>query len=162
MANENLSPRTSPITVGETVPGFELNDQNRTAWRLDEHVKRGDVVLCFFPFAFTGVCGTEMKCISKDLAEWSKKGASVVGVSCDSPFTLKAWADAEGFSHTLLSDQHRQVTKALGIHWPEMNTTQRATVVVGKSPEGAGKVKFVETRQPGNAMNWEQVLKTIA
>jgi peroxiredoxin len=162
MASETLKPRENAIKVGDIVPNFELNDQTRTPWKLDEHLKKGDVVLCFFPFAFTGVCGTEMKCISKDLADWSKKGASVVGVSCDSPFVLKAWADAEGFKHTLLSDQHRQVTKALGLYWADMNTTQRGTVVIGKAADGHGKVKFVETRQPGNAMNWEQVLQTIA
>lgn len=162
MANENLKPREGAIKAGETAPDFELKDQNKADWKLSDHLKKGEVVLAFFPFAFTGVCGTEMKCITKEMSEWANKGATVVGVSCDSMFTLKAWADAEGFKHTLLSDQHRVLTKALGLYWPDMNTTQRATIVIDKSADGKGKVKWVQTRPPGNAMNWDEVLKAIA
>ena len=93
--------------VGDAVPDFSLQTQDRADWRLADAVKSGDVVLCLFPFAFTGVCGTEMKCVSQEMSAWQKKGAQVVGVSCDSPFVLKAWAEKEGFGHTLLSDQHR-------------------------------------------------------
>lgn len=158
----SLTPRTSPVKVGDAAPDFELNDQNRASWKLSEAVKKGDVVLAFFPFAFTGVCGTEMKCVTREMNEWQKKGATVVGVSCDSPFTLKAWEGAEGLKHTLLSDQHRKVTQGYGIYWGDMNTTQRATIIVGKSADGQGKIKFVETRQPGNAMEWEKVVAMIA
>jgi peroxiredoxin len=155
-------PRTALIQAGETAPDFELDTQERQKWRASDAIKKGDLVLCFFPFAFTGVCGTEMKCISKDLADWSKKGATVVGVSCDSPFVLKAWAAAEGFKHTLLSDQHRAVTKAYGLYWGDMNTTKRGTVVIERSADGTGKVKWSEGREPGNAMKWEEVLTKIA
>ncbi len=156
------APRSTPIAAGDVVPDFALQTQDRQEWRLSEAVKQGDVVLALFPFAFTGVCGTEMKCITKDLADWKKKGASVVGLSCDSPFTLKAWAQAEGLQHTLLSDQHRTVTKALGLYWGDMNTTQRGTVVIPKSADGVARAKFVEARQPGNAMAWDKVLSMIA
>ena len=115
-----------------------------------------------FPFAFTSVCGTEMQCVTREMDAWHKKGAQVVGLSCDSMFTLKAWAEKEGFKHTLLSDQHRDVTKALGMFWKDMNTTNRATVVIAKNPEGHAKVKWVQARQPGNAMKWEEVLSVIS
>ncbi|MBX3405801.1 MAG: redoxin domain-containing protein [Phycisphaeraceae bacterium] len=163
MSTTNTQPpaRSLPIAAGDAAPDFVLQNQDRQDWKLAEAVKKGDVVLCFFPFAFTGVCGTEMKCISGEMAEWQKKGAQVVGVSCDSPFVLKAWAAAEGFSHDLLSDQHRNVCKAYGIYWADMNTTQRATVIIGRSAEGRGKVKWVQTRQPGNAMNWDEVLAKV-
>jgi peroxiredoxin len=156
------APRSAPLAVGDTAPDFELNDQNRAGWKLSDALKKGDVVLSFFPFAFTGVCGTEMQCITREMNAWQAKGATVVGISCDSPFTLSAWAAAEGLKHTLLSDQHRAVNKAFGIHWPEMNTTQRATVILSKSADGKGKVKFIQTRQPGNAMDWNSVLAAIA
>lgn len=152
---------TTPLTAGTIAPDFEVDDQNRAKWKLSDNVKKGDVVLCFFPFAFTGVCGTEMKCITREMNDWKRKGASVVGVSCDSPFVLKAWAQAEGFEHTLLSDQHRAVTKAYGLYWPDMNTTRRGTVVVAKSADGKGKVKWSQAREPGNAMKWDDVLANI-
>lgn len=162
MSTPALTPRSSPLSTGDTIPDFTLQTQDRAEWKLSDAVKKGDVILCLFPFAFTGVCGTEMKCITKDMQDWHAKGAQVVGLSCDSPFTLKAWAAAEGFSHTLLSDQHRAVTKALGTFWADMNTTSRATVVIPKNPAGLAKAKFVEVRQPGNAMAWDKVLAMIA
>jgi len=162
MANDHLEPRNKAIAVGEVVPDFTLQTQDRKEWSLAEAVKKGDTVLSFFPFAFTGTCGIEMKCITKEMADWSKQGATVVGISCDSAFVLAAWAEKEGFSHTLLSDQHRAVTKALGLYWADMNTTNRATVVVSESADGKGKVKWVQTRQPGSAMKWEEVLAVIS
>jgi peroxiredoxin len=156
--NDQLKPRDKAITTGEPAPNFTLQTQDRKDWTLADALKEGDVVLSFFPFAFTGVCGTEMQCITREMAGWKAKGAQVVGVSCDSPFVLKAWAEKEGFTHTLLSDQHRQVCKGYGLHWAEMNTTGRATVAVSRD----GKVKWVQTRQPGSAMKWEEVLAVIS
>jgi peroxiredoxin len=162
MANENLKPRQTPIAAGEEAPEFTLQDQDRKEWRLSDALKKGDVVLAFFPFAFTGVCGTENKCITAEMASWQNKGATVVGISCDSPFVLRKWAAEEGLKHTLLSDLHRQVCKAYGIYWPDMNVAGRGTVVIGKSATGKGKVKWSQGREIPKAMDWNQVLATIA
>jgi peroxiredoxin (alkyl hydroperoxide reductase subunit C) len=162
MANDTLRARDKAVGVGDSVPDFTLMTSERAEWRLSDAVKNGDVVLCLFPFAFTGVCGEEMQCVTREMGVWQKRGASVLGMSCDSPFALKAWAEKEGFKHTLLSDQHRQVTKALGTFWADKNTTNRATIVVGKSADGQGKVKWVQTRQPGAAMKWDDVLAVIS
>lgn len=159
--NAHLTPRSGAITAGESAPDFTLTDQNRKDWTLSDAVRRGDVVLCFFPLAFTGVCGTEMKCVNDDFEKWSRKGAQVVGISCDSFAVLKAWAEKEGFKQTLLADMHREVVKGYGVYWPDLNVGSRATVVIGKSSDGKGKVKFVETREPGKAMKWEDVLAMV-
>jgi alkyl hydroperoxide reductase subunit AhpC len=53
---------------------------------------------------------------------------------------------------------HRDVCKAYGLFWPDLNVSQRGTVVIGKSGDGRGVVKFVQARQPGNAMKWDEVL----
>lgn len=161
MTSPAPAPRDSLPSVGEYAPDFTIADQGRKDWTLSDAVKRGDVVLCFYPFAFTGTCGVEMKCVTAEMAAWMAKGAEVVGVSCDSPFVQKAWAAAEGFTHTLLSDQHRHVTRAYGLYWPEMNTTRRGTVVVGRSPDGKGRVKWTQAREPGQAMDWDTVLAHV-
>lgn len=157
-----LTPRDQVIAVGQVAPNFTLKDQNRNDWTLADHVKKGDVVLCFFPLAFTGVCGTEMKCVNDEIDRWQKKGAQVVGISCDSFATLKAWADQLGLKQTLLADMHRDVCRAYGLYWKDLNVSSRGTVVIGKSPDGAGKVKWVQSREPGKAMNWEEVLTWLA
>jgi peroxiredoxin len=158
MNNAHLTPRTAPLGVGDPAPDFTLKTQDRADWRLSDALKQGDVVLCFFPLAFTGVCSTEMKCVNDEMARWQAKGAQVVGVSCDSFATLKAWADSMGLKQTLLADMHREVCKAYGLYWKDLNVSSRGTVVVGRSQTGHGKVTWVQAREPGKAMNFEEVL----
>lgn len=158
MANENLEARQYPIAAGESAPDFTLPTQDRKDWTLSAAVKQSDVVLCFFPMAFTGVCSTEMKCVSDEMDAWKAKGVQVIGVSCDSFAVLKAWADQMGLKHTMLADMHRKVCKAYGLYWADLNIAQRGTVIIGKSADGKGKVKWVQTREPGKAMAWDEVL----
>jgi peroxiredoxin len=151
----------SPLKPGDPAPDFTLKDQHGTDWKLSDALKKGDVVLSFIRFAFTGVCSTEMGCISKDIATWSKSGATVVGICCDSPFTNKAWAQQEGFQHAILSDLHRSVCKAYGLYWADMNVAQRGTVIIAKAADGNGKIKHFEARPPSEAMNWTHVLSKL-
>ncbi len=157
MANEHLKPRDAFIGVGETAPDFELQTQDRQAWKLSDALKSGEVVLCFYPMDFSPVCSTEMKCITEEMDKWKAKGAQVVGVSCDSFFVHKAWADALGLKQTLLADMHRAVCKAYGVYWPDLNISGRATVVIGPG----GKVKWAQKREPKNAMNFDEVLAAM-
>lgn len=161
MRNTHLTPRTSPLAVGDVAPDFTLQDQNRKEWKLSDAVKKGDVVLSFVPFAFTGTCSAEMRCVSDDVSKWSAKGATVVGVDCDSFAANKAWAEKEGYQHTILSDLHRDVAKGYGLYWTDLNVAQRGTVVIGKSADGKGKVKWVQAREPSKAMDWNAVLGMV-
>lgn len=159
--NPHLQPRTSLIAVGEFAPDFTLLDQDRKEWKLSDAIETGDVALCFVPLAFTGVCGTEMKCLSDDSATWTAKGAQFVGISCDSFAVQKAWADKEGYKHRMLADMHREVCKGYGLFWSDLNVAQRGTIVIGKSADGRGKVKFAQAREPGKAMTWPEILAMV-
>lgn len=165
MANEHLKPRESPIQVGNAAPDFTLPDQERKDVTLSSLLKEGNtVVLSFFPMAFTSVCGTEMGCFSKDLAKFKEKNTVVLGISCDSFAVLKAWAEKEFFSATMLADMHRQVCKAYGFYFPPLNVAARGTVVI--KPDGAGggggTVKWVSARELKAAVNNEDVLAAIS
>lgn len=161
MRNDHLSVRHEAIRVGDVAPEFTLLDQNKKLWSLSEAVKKGDVVLCFYPMAFTGVCGMEMKCVSAEMAKWAAKQAQVVGISCDSFAVQKAWSEAEGLKQTLLADMHRQVCQGYGFYWPELNVASRGTVVIGKDASGKGKVKWVQAREIKAAMKWEEVMGAL-
>jgi len=158
MSNELLTVRDSIVSPGEVAPDFELTDQDRGTWRLSAALKNGDVVLCFFPMAFTGVCGTEMKCVNEEIGRWSGKGAQVVGISCDSFPVLKAWADKEGFKQRFVADMHRMVCKAYGLYWPDLNVAWRGTVVIGRD----GKVLWSQKREIKDAMNFEDVMARLS
>ena len=156
-----LTPRTSPVTAGDPAPDFTLKTQDRDDWTLSDALNQGDVVLCFYPLAFTGVCGTEMECVTKEMSRWAQSGAQFVGVSCDSFATQKAWADQMGFKHPLLADMHREVCKAYGLFWADLNVSSRGTVVVTKGEAGTPTVKWAQAREPGSAMELDEVLAAM-
>ncbi|MDX2114795.1 MAG: redoxin domain-containing protein [Planctomycetota bacterium] len=157
-----LTPRQTPITVGETAPDFTLPDQSRSDWSLAQALKRGDVVLSFYPMDFSPVCSTEMKCVTHELARFSSKNATVVGISCDSFYVHKAWAESMGLSHTLLADMHRAVCRAYGFYFAPLNVASRGTVVIAGSPDGVGKVKWVQARELKDALKTDDLLAAIS
>lgn len=157
MPNDHLKPRESPLKIGEAAPDFELPDQHRGTFKLSDALKQSDVVLSFFPMAFTGVCGTEMKCVTDDMAKWQAKGAQVIGISCDSNAALKAWADQMGLKQTLLADMHRAVCKAYGLYWSDLNVAWRGTLVIGRD----GKVKWSQKREIKDALSMDELLTAM-
>ncbi len=153
-----LSPRSTPIGVGDAAPDFTLKAQDKNDWRLADALRTGDVVLCFYPMDFSPVCSTEMKCVTDEMRRWQDMGATVVGVSCDSFFVHEAWANQLGLTHTLLADMHREVCKAYGFYWPDLNVASRGTVLIGQSDDGSGTVKWVQSREIPQAMEMDELI----
>jgi peroxiredoxin len=156
-----LTPREAPVRVGDAAPDFTLKDQNKQDWKLSDALERGPVVLSFYPMSFSSVCETEMRCVTDEFAKWQAKGAQVVGISCDSFYVQKAWAESLGLKQPLLADMHREVTKAYGFYWPELNVSRRGTVIVEKGPGGEPRVKWVQSREAPQAMKVEEVLGAL-
>jgi peroxiredoxin len=152
-----LTPRDTFIQAGETAPDFTLKTQDKTDWKLSDALKHGEVVLCFYPMDFSSVCSTEMKCASEEMSKWTSKGATVVGISCDSFFVHEAWAKSLGLKQTLLADMHRSVCKAYGIYWADLNVSGRGTVIIGRN----GKVRWSQKREIKDAMKLEDVLAHV-
>lgn len=161
MTRNDLPPRSKPVSAGDLAPDFELLDQDKEPWRLSDRLASGDVVLCFYPLAFTGVCGTEMECITREMARWEAAGAVMVGISCDSFATNKAWAEQMGFKHRLLADMHREVCKGYGLYWADLNCASRGTVVVTRDEQGKAVVKWAQSREPGSVMEIDEVLAKL-
>lgn len=156
--NSDLPARSTPISVGDAAPKFTLLNQDKEPVSLDDLLgKGGDVVLSFYPLDFTGVCTTEMECLSRDIAKYDGKGATVVGISCDSFAAHKAFAEKSGLKIPLLADMHREVCKAYGLFWADLNVASRGTVVIGSD----GKVKWAQSREPSNAFDPETVLAAV-
>ena len=103
------------LRLGQKAPEFSLPDAERNDRSLDEFTKRGPVILAFFPFAFSGVCDKEM-CTFRDGFESIRgAGAQLVGISVDSSFALKAFAQTYNLQFPLLSDFNKRVVKAYGV-----------------------------------------------
>src|ERR1700730_14389178 len=109
------------LRIGQKVPEFSLPDTNKQERKLSEFTQKGKTVLLFFPFAFSGVCDKEM-CVFRDSSvKFTSLNAQTVGISVDSIFTLKIFAQTYNLQFPLLSDFNKKVSKAYGVlqdSWP--------------------------------------------
>ncbi|MDQ7819996.1 MAG: redoxin domain-containing protein [Armatimonadota bacterium] len=105
------------VEVGQQIPDVTLVSADRKAVRLRELIDR-PTVLAFFPGAFTSTCTREMCTFRDSLARFTGMRAQVIGISVDSPFAQKAFADQNGLTFPLLSDFTRQAVRAFGIEDP--------------------------------------------
>jgi peroxiredoxin len=123
--------------VGTKAPDFTLPNQDREPVTLSEQTKSGPVVLAFFPAAFSSVCTKEMCTLRDSIGELSKISARIFGVSVDTFFALKAWADAEKLNFPLLSDFNKEVITKYGVVNPDMiglkGISKRAVFVIDKT-----------------------------
>lgn len=102
------------VDVGQHVPDVTLVSPDRKPVQLSEFLGKPTVLL-FFPGAFTGVCTKEACAFRDSMARFTGLQGQVLGVSVDSPFAQKAFADANRLNFTFLSDFNRQAVKAFGI-----------------------------------------------
>src|SRR3989344_6257065 len=100
--------------VGDTAPDFTLKDQNQNNVSLSSF-KGKNVLLAFYSFDFSPVCTDEFSCIQKDLAKFNNEDTQVLGISVDSHWSHKAFAEKLNISFHLLSDFSKEVCKAYGV-----------------------------------------------
>jgi len=103
------------LRLGQKVPEFSLPDADRKTRTLGEFTKQGNVILAFFPFAFSGVCDKEMCTFRDGFGNLQQAGVQLVGISVDSSFALKAFAQTYNLQFPLLSDFNKKVTKLYGV-----------------------------------------------
>lgn len=148
------------VEVGSEAPDFTLNDYNKQPVQLSSF--RGDkpVLLVFYPFAFSGICTGELCQLRDEFADYDGKGVQVLGVSVDTPFSLKAWAEKEGYQFPLLSDfwPHGEVARAYGVFNEQAGLAVRGTFLIDTS----GVVRFAEVNAPGEARDQQGWKKAVA
>ncbi len=122
------------VEIGDMAPDFELKDQHGGPVRLSEFRGRKNVVLVFYPLAFSGVCTGELCQMRDSFPEAEREDVEVLTVSVDSVYVHRAWADAEGFGFGLLSDfwPHGGVAKSYGVFDDEKGLAVRGTFVIDK------------------------------
>jgi len=152
------------IEVGQQAPDFELPDQHGTPVRLSSFRGSKNVVLVFYPLAFSGVCGGELCAMRDQFPEVAADaGAVLLTVSVDSTFTHRAWADREHFEFGLLSDfwPHGSVASAYGVFDPERGIATRGTFVIDK--DGVVRWKVVNPiPQARDIADYQKALAALA
>jgi peroxiredoxin len=152
------------LRVGQRVPDFVLPDQSKQERKLSEFVQKGNVVIAFFPFAFSATCDREMCTFRDSMAKLNGLQASVVGISVDSLYTLKVYAQTYNLEYTLLSDFNKKVTKAFDVlqdPWTSYGyrgVAKRSVFVLDK--KGILRYRWV-TDVPGEEPPYDEVLDTL-
>lgn len=125
-------PIEAPPAVGDPAPDFTLPSTTGRDVTLSAFRGTSNVVLAFFPLAFTSVCTREMCDFTQDFARFQGAHAAVLGISVDSIPTLKAFQAANGITIDLLSDFKRDVSRRYGTLIPEAFFSGRAYFVIDK------------------------------
>jgi peroxiredoxin len=122
------------IAVGEKAPDFELKNQHGQTVRLSDFRGEKNVVLVFYPFAFTGVCTGELCALRDGLPAFQNDAVQLLAVSNDSIHTLRVFSEREGLEYPLLSDfwPHGAASTAYGVFDEEKGCAVRGTFVIDK------------------------------
>jgi mycoredoxin-dependent peroxiredoxin len=130
------------LSVGQTAPDFALKDQSQKEVKLSDFTGKKRVVLVFYPLDWSPVCSNEHACFVNDMKNFDTLDAEVLGVSVDSVWSHKAYADKMGIKYSLLADfQPRGATaEKYGVFVPDKGITGRAIFIVDKQ----GKVAWAK------------------
>jgi peroxiredoxin len=123
------------IEVGEQAPDFELKDQHGTPVRLSSFRGEKNVVLVFYPLAFSGVCTGELCALRDDFPEVTREDVELLAVSVDSTHVIRTWSEQQNFGFTLLADfwPHGAVAKLYGVFDENLGFAKRGTFIIDKT-----------------------------
>ncbi|GEC07738.1 peroxiredoxin [Streptomyces spinoverrucosus] len=147
------------IQVGEKAPDFELKDNHGRAVQLSDFRGEKNVVLLFYPFAFTGVCTGELCEVRDNLPKFEGRDTQVLAVSNDSIHTLRVFAEQEGLEYPLLSDfwPHGEVSRAYGVFDEDKGCAVRGTFVIDKE----GVVRWTVVNGLPDARDLNEYVKAL-
>jgi mycoredoxin-dependent peroxiredoxin len=123
---------TTTPEVGQTAPEFKLKGPGGSFVSLSEFRGKKNVVLAFFPLAFSPVCSHQLPALEQETPRLRALDAEVLGISVDSHYANEAFAKQLGLSFLLLSDFRRQVSTAYGLLNPDTFYSNRALIVVDR------------------------------
>lgn len=150
------------IEIGQPAPDFSLYDTTRTKISLAD-LKGQNVLLLFFPQAFTRVCTKELCSVRDNIGYYDNVNAKVFGISVDSVNTLAKYKQDQGYNFSLLSDFNKEVSSAYGALYETWvldmkGVSKRAAFVIDKT----GIIQYAEVLEnAGEEPNYEAIQKTL-
>lgn len=150
------------LSIGQVAPAFALYNTEKEKIQLsDFHGKQ--VLLLFFPLAFTSTCTTELCSIRDNIARYNAVNAQVLGISVDSLFTLKKFKSEQNLNFPLLSDFNKEAATAYDSLYPLFGfdmkgVTKRAAFII----DAAGCIQYAEVLEnAGELPDFESILKVL-
>jgi peroxiredoxin len=151
------------LETGQAAPAFNLYDTDKQLVSLESH-KGKNVLVLFFPLAFTGVCTKELCSIRDNIASYNAVNAQVLGISVDSLFTLGKFKEEQALNFPLLSDFNKETAAAYGCLYENFvldmkGVAKRSAFVVDKE----GIVQYAEVLESaGDLPNFEAIQACLA
>ena len=136
-----------PIEAGAVAPDFTLSNQHGEKVTLSDYRGKKNVVVMFYPFAFTGLCTSELCTLRDQYVDFVNDDTEVLSISCDPAYSLKVFSEKESLTHHLLSDfwPHGKVSSDYGVFLEEKGFATRGTFVIDKD----GVVAWAVVNGPG-------------
>lgn len=151
------------LSKGDKAPEFTLFSTEKKEVQLTDY-KGKNLVILFFPLAFTGVCTAELCSVRDNYAKYEGLDAEVVGISVDSIFVLEQFKKAENYNFTLLSDFNKEVSRSYGTIYDQFvfgmkEVSKRSAFVVDKT----GVIQYAEVLEDASKQpSFEAIEETLA
>ncbi|MCV7151175.1 peroxiredoxin [Mycolicibacterium pyrenivorans] len=150
------------LAVGHDAPDFTLKDQNNQSVTLSSFRGVKNVLLVFFPLAFTSICARELDEIRDRMADFVNDDTATLAISVGPSPTHKVWATQRGFTFPVLADfwPHGAVSQAYGVFNDDTGFASRGTFAVDRS----GVIRFAECKEPGEMRDhavWSHALAAL-
>jgi len=139
------------LAIGSMAPDFELVNQHGQKVSLSSYQGKKNVVVIFYPFAFSGICTGELCALRDDLAAFQNEKVELISISCDPMYANKVFAEQEGYKFQVLSDfwPHGAIAKAYGVFDENRGCATRGSFIIGTD----GKIKWMVVNGLGEARN---------
>jgi len=139
------------LEIGSAAPEFNLMDQHGADIALSSFKGSKNVVVLFYPFAFSGICTGELCGLRDDLSAFQNDDVQLIAISCDPMYAQKAFAEKEGYNFPVLADfwPHGAAAKAYGVFNEDRGCAIRGTFIIDK----AGVLRWQVVNGLGDARN---------
>lgn len=150
------------LTIGDKAPSFILKNTEKQDIALSDYAGK-NVVILFFPLAFSGTCTTELCSVRDTQADYDHLNAEILAISVDSLFTLGKFKSIEGYNFQLLSDWNKETALAYGALYDEFvfgmkGVAKRSAFVVDKG----GIIRYAEVLESaGDLPNFAAINETL-
>lgn len=150
------------LKSGDKAPDFTLVSSDKSEVSLSDYSDKNLIVL-FFPLAFTGVCTAELCSMRDDIATYNNMNAEVLAISVDSPFSLDKFKEEQNLNFPLLSDFNKEVSRAYGSLYEDFvlglkGVSKRSAFVIDKN----GIIRYAEVLEnAGELPNFAAVRETL-
>src|ERR1700690_710464 len=148
------------ISVGAAAPDFTLKDQNQREVKLSDFQGKKNVVLVFYPLDWSPICTNEHACFVNDMKRFEQLDAAVLGLSVDSVWSPKAFADKMGILYLLLAEFRPRgaVADKFGVYLADKGITGRAIAIVDR----AGKIAWFKNYDIPTGPDMKEVAQALS